>query len=147
MVYPIHFFLLVSFSSFGKKNVPIFSPCITLFNTLSARPFAITAASPAFVTTDAASSLVCIPPTPISVFVLNARFFISSETFSTIGITVALLLAVGHLSYNPSTEERIISSSAFSRFVTNAESASLSPNAISSTEIVSFSFTTGIAFN
>ena len=76
------------------------------------------------------------PTPPSSVVRLSA--------FSTVDMSFAFLSFLGSMSYNPSISVRIISRSASTRFVTRADRWSLSPNFISSTATVSFSFIMGI---
>ncbi len=91
----------------------------------------------------AASSLVTIPPVPLWV-PLPLAFSSSSGVIASISfINFTFFSARGSAEKKPSTSVKITNWSASTLLATSAESRSLSPNLISSTATVSFSFTTG----
>ena len=116
--------------------------------TRTSAPFAITISAPEYVAIFAAVSFVSIPPVPTLLPVVSLPMLISScVSVSTRSINSASAFCLGSSVYSPLISESSINKSAPVSAVTIAESVSLSPitSSTSKVDVVSFSFTTGIA--
>ena len=124
----------------APKRVPRASPARIGERTSARVPDAITAGTPAAAASSAAAILLSIPPLPVAL----ERPIAAPRAAAPSEMSVARS-SPGACVRTPSTLVSRTSSRARRSTATWAASASLSPNAISSVAVASFSFTTGTA--
>ena len=130
-------------SAGGTKSVPTDSPEARRTSAFSSAPLQMTLAMPAVMRIRLARILVIMPPVPTDVVESPADPMIAASILVTRGMNCAVESSDGLAVYRPSMSDRVTQRSADTRQLTKAASVSLSPNLISSTVVVSFSFTTG----
>ena len=127
----------------GTNLVPTCSPAARRASGRSSEPEQITLSIPAVMRMRLARILVIMPPVPTAVVESPADPMMAASILSTRGMNSAAGSSDGLAVYRPSMSESVTHRSAETRQLTSAASVSLSPNLISSTAVVSFSFTTG----
>ena len=142
--FAIHCFFEPTADSLLKITVPIFSSLFKiLINIFFFVPLQIIVFVFDLAAFFAAEIFVIIPPRPSALLLGPAYFckFLSDTEIELISLEVFFIF--GSLVYNPFWSVSITKSFASLRFATREAKVSLSPNLISSVEIVSFSFIIG----